>query len=72
MRVGLPRCGFDLFLRGIGAAVGDVLEDRSTEEDHFLRHDGHAIAQCGERIFARILSVDQHLALIGIVVAQYQ
>mgnify|MGYP000491075795 CR=1 FL=1 len=41
-----------------GVSVGDVLANASAEEQYFLRHDGHAIAQGVQVVVARITAVN--------------
>ena len=62
--VGLGGTGrrLDVGLRGIGAAVGDVLADGAAEQHGLLQHDADMAAQALQRHVAHVVPVDAHRA----------
>ena len=68
---GLGR-GHDLVAAGIGAAIGDVLDDAGRKEHRLLQDDGELVAQVGQLVGAQIDAVEQDLAVRGVVEAGQQ
>ncbi len=72
MRRGGLRGGLDLLKRRVGAAKGDVVADRATEQIGLLQHDADLRAQAVDRQVAEVVAVDQDRALAGVVEARDQ
>src|SRR5688572_1274943 len=62
----------DFLLGRAGASIGDVVPDRTAEEEHFLRNDGHVRPDALEWEFARVASVEPNATAIGFVKAEEQ
>ena len=60
----------DLFLRRVGAAEGDVLEDGSAKEDGVLQDVADLVAQMLEFVVADVLAVDVDFAGLHVVEAR--
>ncbi len=57
---------------GVGAAVANVVGDRTGEQGDVLRHERHARAQLVERGIAGAHAIDAHRARLRIEEAQQQ
>ena len=72
--VGVGETGglFDLGLGGPGSTVGDVVGDRTTEQEDLLRDERELIAEIGERVVPGVAAVDDDAAPGGIVEAEQE
>ena len=70
MGVGDARCLLHLLLRGIVDAEGDVVKEGVVEEDGFLVHVADELPQVVNAEVAHVDAVDEHLALLHVVVAR--
>ena len=59
--------GDDLLIRGVQAAVADVIHDGAGENEAILQHDTHLRAQRVQRYLGDIVPVDEHPAGIDVV-----
>ena len=72
MRFGLAGGDFNLFQRGVGAAIADIVQRRAVEHRGFLRDHADLAAQAFLRHVAHILPVDPHRAFFTVVQPQEQ
>ena len=61
-----------LLIRGVGAAISDVVAHRAAEQHRLLERDAHLRAQVGHRPIAHIHAIHQHAAPGNIVEARNQ
>ena len=70
--VGRLGCGDDLFDRGVGFAVGDVVPDRDREQERLVEDEADVCPQALERVLTHVLAVDVERALGHVVGAVQQ
>ena len=62
----------NLLVRGLGAAIADVLQKRAVEERNILRHDRHRLMQAVLRHLRDILRADENAPLLDRIEALEQ
>lgn len=70
VRLGGTRRGFDLCLRCVGPAIGDVVAHAPTEQERLLQHDANLATQAVQCHIAHVVTVNTHAATGDVVEAR--